>query len=62
MAITTAQPYTWTMLGTGPMRIFPKSWRLGLIISATPPALDDPPDEMLQPDIRQDYMWYLLSM
>jgi len=55
MAIMIAQPHTWTMLGTGPLRIFPKSWRLGLIISATPPAIDDPPDEILQPNIGLDY-------
>ncbi len=55
MAIMIAQPQIWTMVGTGPLRIFPKSWRLGVVISEAPPGPDDPPDEILQPDIGQDF-------
>jgi hypothetical protein len=55
MAIIVAQPHIWTLFGNGPLRIFPKSWRLGLIISPVPPDPADPPDEILLPNQGQDY-------
>jgi hypothetical protein len=55
MAIIVAQPHTWTLLGIGPLRIFPKSWRLGLIMSTAFPDPDDPPEEILLPNRGQNY-------
>lgn len=55
MAIIVAQPNTWTLLGSGPLRIFPKSWRLGLIMSTASPDPADPPEEILPPNKGQDY-------
>lgn len=55
MAILVAQPHVWTSVGTGPLRIFPRSWRLGLTISTVPPAPDDPAIEIVQADVGQEF-------
>lgn len=50
MPIVVAHPKVWTLLGTGPIRVFPKSWRIGLLASLHAPNASDEPEEIVKGD------------
>lgn len=55
MPIIVAHTNVWTLLGGGPLRVFPKSWRIGVIVSARPPCPTDEPEDIVQRNCGQDY-------
>jgi hypothetical protein len=55
MPIIVAHPNVWTLLGGGPLRVFPKSWRIGVIVSARAPCPSDEPEDVVQRNCGQDY-------
>jgi len=55
MPIIVAYPSAWTLLGDGPLRVFPKGWRIGVIVSSVAPTRTDEPEDIVKGNYGQDY-------